>query len=70
MDLNYYIDADTFGSDLPVNYEDVIDEFNRIIDEHMENNPDETYEDFRDFREALWENAMRDMRVGDVEIIG
>lgn len=68
--VDYHWTADSFDSDLPENWEEVCDEANSIIDRHIEENPEESETDFREFLTALWEKSMNDMMVGNIEIIG
>ena len=55
MYYEYHITIDSF-SELPSNWEDIASFLNELIDDHIDNNPNESDIDFKDFLSDLWEN--------------
>lgn len=56
----YMVTMDSFGSELPEDWEEIAQEINEQFENWIENNQDATEVDAHDESERLWENYWRE----------
>lgn len=69
MRINYW-SVDSWGNgDLPINADEIIEIGNNQINEWIENNPDYSESDLKDFKDMQWEEFCLTGSIGGVQAI-